>query len=231
MTPPAHNRRFRLLDLFAAIFITVLLVSMIMAQKIFLVWGVPFTTAIVVFPVSYIVGDVLTEVYGYGATRRVIWMGFLASVMMVVFLEIAVALPPAPSWPNQDAFALVIHNVPRTVAASLLAYLCGEFVNSFLMAKMKVWTKGRHLWSRTIASTVVGQGVDTSVFVLIAFWGVMPASTLVGVIVSAYVFKVAYEVLATPVTYLVVGVVKRVEHTDVFDTNTNFTPFRFQRLD
>lgn len=223
--------RFRLLDLFAAIFISVLLVSMIMAQKIFMVWGVPFTTAIIVFPVSYIIGDVLTEVYGYGATRRIIWMGFLACVLMVVFLEIAVALPPAPGWPHQGAFEVVIHNVPRTVTASLFAYLCGEFANSFLMAKMKVWTKGRYLWTRTIGSTVVGQGVDTSVFVLIAFWGTMPAPVLLSVIVSAYFFKVAYEILATPVTYLVVRTVKRVEHTDVFDTNTNFTPFRFQRLD
>lgn len=229
--PSQTSVAFRLLDVFSAIFITVLLTSMIMAQKIFTIFGVPFTTAIMVFPVSYIIGDVLTEVYGYAQTRRVIWLGFFSSALMTLFLAIGVYLPPAASWPNQEAFALILHNVPRTVFASLLAYLCGEFANSFVMAKMKIWTRGRFLWSRTIGSTIVGQGVDTAVFVVIAFYGVMPTPTIINVIVSAYLFKVAYEAAATPLTYMIVRIVKKIENIDVFDTHTNFTPFRFLRSD
>lgn len=218
--------RTKLLDIFGALFITVLLLSMIMAQKLFVVFGVTFTTAIIIFPLSYILGDILTEVYGYGPTRRIIWSGFAASVLMVIFLEISVQMPPAPGWPNELAYEAILHQVPRTVGASLMAYLLGEFANSFVLAKLKVATSGRMLWLRTIGSTLVGQAVDTTVFIVLAFWGTFPPGVVLEIIVSAYIFKVLYEVAATPLTYLVVGWVKRREGIDAYDRNTNFTPFR-----
>ena len=231
MSDPLHHKSPRHLDLFSVLFVSVLIVSMIMAQKLFVFLGVTFTTAIIVFPVSYILGDVLTEVYGYGRARRVIWLGFLANVIMVIFLEFSVALPPAPNWVHQGAFETILQQVPRTVAASLLAYLCGEFVNSFVLAKMKIWTSGRYLWTRTIGSTIVGQGADTVVFVVVAFWGYMPPSVIWEIIWSAYIFKVLYEAAATPITYMVVNWVKRKEGVDAYDTDTNFTPFRFEKND
>ena len=143
-------KKFHLYDLFAVLFVTVLILSIIMAQKLFTFFGATFTTAIVVFPISYILGDVLTEVYGYAAARRIIWMGFIANVVMVLFIEVAVLIPPATIWPNQIAFETVLHQVPRTVAASLAAYLAGEFVNSFVLAKLKILTNGRYLWTRWV---------------------------------------------------------------------------------
>lgn len=231
MNGPSHPESPRYLDLFSVLFVSVLIVSMIMAQKLFVFFGVIFTTAIIVFPVSYILGDVLTEVYGYGRARRVIWLGFFANVVMVVFLEISIVLPPAPSWALQGAYESILQQVPRTVAASLLAYLCGEFANSFVLAKMKIWTSGRYLWTRTIGSTIVGQAVDTVVFVTIAFWGFMPPAVIWQIIWSAYIFKVLYEAAVTPITYAVVRWVKRKEGIDYYDTGTNFTPFRFDKVD
>lgn len=229
MTHEVRPSSPRYLDAFSVLFVTVLIVSMIMAQKLFVFFGVVFTTAIIVFPVAYILGDVLTEVYGYGVVRRVIWLGFIANVIMVIFLEIAIVLPPALGWAHQGAFEAILHQIPRTVAASLLAYLCGEFVNSFVLAKMKIFTRGRHLWTRTIGSTIVGQAVDTVVFVVVAFWGVMPPSVVFEIIWSAYIFKVVYETAATPITYAVVRWVKRKEGIDFYDTETNFSPFRVDR--
>ncbi len=221
------TRKFRLYDLFAVLFVTVLILSIIMAQKLFNFWGATFTTAIIVFPISYILGDVLTEVYGYAAARRIIWMGFIANVIMVLFIEIAVLIPPATVWPNQVAFETVLHQVPRIVAASLAAYLAGEFVNSFVLAKLKILTNGRHLWTRTIGSTIVGQAVDSTIFVTLAFAGIMPVGVIVSIIWSSYIFKVVYEIAVTPLTYIVVNYVKRIEGVDVYDKDTNFTPFGF----
>ena len=179
----------------------------------------------VLFPLTYIFGDTFTEVYGYAGSRRAIWVGFFACGLMALMGWLTVALPPAPGWKNQEAFATVFYQVPRLVAASLIAFWCGEFANSLVMAKMKLWTKGKHLWSRTIGSTVVGQGVDTIVLYLIGFGGTVPFKTILTGIGSAYLFKVAYEILATPMTYAVVNGLKRAEGLDTFDYKTRFSPF------
>ena len=231
MSEAPQRARPVLLEAFTALFVTVLILSMIMAQKLFTVFGITFTTAIIVFPVSYIIGDVMTEVYGYGVTRRVIWLGFVSNIIIVLFLEISVVLPPAAGWPNEQAYETVLHQIPRTVFASLTAYICGEFVNSAVLAKMKILTQGRYLWTRTIGSTVAGQAVDTVIFVFVAFVGIMPLSVIIEITLSAYIFKVVYETAATPLTYIVVYWVKKIERMDVFDTHTNFTPFRFERTD
>lgn len=215
----------KLFDYFACLFVATLMISNVMAAKVFDFYGFAFTTAIVIFPVAYILGDILTEVYGYARTRRLIWIGLLANVLMVVFFEIAVELPPSPAWQGQEAFSTTLSQVPQIVLASILAYLVGEFVNSYIMAKVKVLMQGRHLWVRTISSTVFGQAADTAVFASIAFWGVLPIEVIITIAISGYVFKVLYEVVATPITYLVVGIVKKVEGIDHYDSNTNFTPF------
>ena len=166
-----------------------------------------------------------TEVYGYAGSRRVIWIGFFASGLMALMGMLTVALPPAPEWNNQEAFATVFGIVPRLVIASLIAFWCGEFANSFTLAKMKIFTKGRYLWTRTVGSTLVGQAVDTIVFMIVAFGGQRNAGLIVRLIISAYLFKVVYEVVATPLTYLIVGFLKRSEGVDKYDYGTRFTPF------
>jgi hypothetical protein len=177
------------------------------------------------FPITYICGDVFTEVYGYAASRRAIWIGFFASALLAAMGAIAVALPPDPSWHNQRAFATVFGFVPRFVAASLVAYWAGEFANSLTLAKLKILTQGRWLWTRTIGSTIVGQAVDTTLVVFIAFVGQISWSAMGRLIVSAYLLKVIYETLATPLTYAVVEWLKRVENSDAFDTAVDFNPF------
>lgn len=219
-------KTFKYYDIVGMAFVAVLLVSTIAAQKLFAFGSFTLTAGIIVFPFSYIFGDILTEVYGYAKARRVVWVGFLANIFLAVVCVIATALPPAPGWPFQEQFATVLTFVPRIVAASLLAYLVGEFVNSYVMAKMKIWTSGRHLWARTIGSTAVGQAVDTLVFVIVAFAGVLPLSVMIATMISGYLFKVAYEVLATPLTYLIVNKLKKAEGVDHFDIGTNFTPFK-----
>jgi len=216
---------FRYLDVITGLFVAVLLISNVVGQKIWRLGPLDISAAQMLFPVSYIFGDVLTEVYGYARSRRVIWIGFFANILMAVVGWIAVRLPPSPEWPNQQAFAAVMTFVPRMVAASLIAYWSGEFVNSYVMAKMKLFTNGRWLWSRTIGSTVVGQAVDSALVVGITFAGVMPLRALVRVTLSIYLVKVAYEVIATPATYLVVNWLKRAEGMDVYDRGTNFSPF------
>src|SRR5690349_19024671 len=194
-------RNFRYYDILVHIFVVVLLISNLVGSKICAIGPFRVSGAQLLFPITYIFGDVFTEVYGYGASRRVIWIGFFASGLMAVLGNIIVALPPAPEWGNQEAFATVFHVVPRLVIASLIAYWCGEFANSFTLAKMKILTKGRFLWTRTVGSTVVGQAVDTIVLMLVAFGGALPASVIARLILSGYLFKVGYEVLATPLTY------------------------------
>ncbi len=213
-------------DIVGMSFVAVLLVSTVAAQKLFAFGPFTLTAGIIVFPFAYIFGDILTEVYGYAKARRVVWIGFAANLFLAIICVIATALPPAPGWPFQNEFASVLNFVPRIVIASLIAYLMGEFVNSFVMAKMKVRTQGKHLWARTIGSTVVGQGVDTVIFALIAFWGVLPGSVLLAMMASGYLFKVAYEVLVTPFTYVIVKKLKKAEGVDHFDIGTNFSPFR-----
>jgi uncharacterized integral membrane protein (TIGR00697 family) len=218
-------RPFRLLDPLTQVFVVVLLISNLVAQKICRIGPLTLSGAELLFPITYIFGDIFTEVYGYAASRRAIWMGFFASGLMSVIGAAVVALPPAPGWHGQQAFATVFSFIPRLVAASLLAFWAGEFTNSYVMARMKILTAGKWLWTRTIGSTVAGQAVDTSIVVVIAFWGRASGRLMMQLIVSAYLAKVAYEVLATPLTYAVVGWLKRVEQSDAFDEHASFNPF------
>ena len=187
----------------------------------------PFGAGILFFPLSYVLGDVLTEVYGYARARRCIWAGFVAMLFMVAMSLIVVALPPDAGWTGQAAYEQVFGQVPRIVFASIAAFWVGEFANSVVLARMKLWTQGRMLWTRTIGSTIVGQGFDSLIFYPLAFWGVAgwPADTLVKIMATQFVLKVSWEVLLTPVTYLVVGWLKRKEGLDLFDTTTDLTPF------
>ncbi len=219
------TQRFRYLDTLTIGFVVVLLVSNLVGPKICQIGPLQVSGAQLLFPVTYICGDIFTEVYGYAASRRAIWLGFFGMGLLAVMGQVAVALPPAPGWPNQQAFVTVFGLVPRFAIASLAAYWAGEFVNSYTLAKLKLLTGGRWLWTRTIGSTVSGQLVDTIVVILIAFWGVRNASELVIMIASSYGFKVVYETMATPLTYLIVGRLKQVEGVDAYDRGTNFSPF------
>ncbi|MDE3198130.1 MAG: queuosine precursor transporter [Acidobacteriota bacterium] len=218
------TRQYKYLDLFINIFVVILIVSNLIAPKFVAVGWFRFSAAQLLFPITYIFGDVFTEVYGYSASRKAIWTGFMASAIMTAFGIFAIWLPAAPEFRNQAAFETVFGVVPRNVAGSLLAYWAGEFANSLTVAKMKVWTEGRYLWTRTVGSTVVGQLVDTSIVIFFIFWG-QPLGVMVQLIVSGYLFKVIYEVLATPLTYIVVNFLKREEGVNFFDRGTNFNPF------
>lgn len=217
-------RPYRFLDTLTIGFIVVLLVSNLVGPKICQIGPLSVSGAQLLFPITYICGDVFTEVYGYAASRRAIWLGFFAMALLSVMGQIAVALPPAPGWTHQEAFAVVFGLVPRFAVASLIAYWAGEFTNSYTLAKLKLLTGGKWLWTRTIGSTVTGQAVDTALVILIAFWGT-PWKTIGAVIVSSYFSKVLYEVLATPFTYLVVNWLKREEQVDAFDRHEDFSPF------
>lgn len=219
-------RDFKYLDVLTSTFIVVLVISNLVGQKICAFGPLRISGAQLLFPITYIFGDVFTEVYGYGASRRAIWLGFFASGLMAAMGALVVALPPAPDWPNQAAFATVFSVVPRLVIASLIAFWCGEFANSYTMAKMKIWTSGKHLWTRTIGSTVVGQGVDTIVIMFLGFVGTVSLRTILILIASGYAGKVIYEVLMTPVTYGIVNFLKRKEGVDAYDYGTDFNPFQ-----
>jgi len=223
------SRRFKYLDALIHVFVVVLMVSNLVGAKIMALGPFRISGAQLLFPITYIFGDIFTEVYGYAASRRAIWTGFLASALLSVMGLITVALPPAPDWPNQEAFETVFHFVPRMVVASLAAYWAGEFSNAYVLAKLKLWTQGRHLWVRTIGSTVVGQFVDTVVVMVIAFGGSLSWELIATLIVSGYLGKVLYEAAATPLTYAVVNLLKRKEGVDVFDYETNFSPFRAEK--
>ncbi|MBI5530218.1 MAG: queuosine precursor transporter [Candidatus Doudnabacteria bacterium] len=216
---------FKYYDVIGALFVAVLIISNIASAKVASVAGFNFDGGTILFPISYIFGDVLTEVYGYKKSRRIIWTGFLCLAVMALTLAAVQYLPSAIDWPNQSAYEAVLGFVPRLVLASMLAYWAGEFSNSYILAKMKVWTKGRQLWSRTIGSTIVGEGVDSIVFSFAAFYGTMPLLALLNLIGTIYVFKVLYEILATPLTYKVINFLKRTEQEDYYDKNTNFNPF------
>ncbi len=209
-----------------AVFVTSLVISNVIAVKLFDVGGLVLPAGVVIFPLSYLVGDVLTEVYGYARARRVIWLGFACNLFAVVVIQVAIALPPASFWaPSQAAYETVLGFTPRLLVASFAAYLVGEFANAAVLAKMKVATGGRYLWTRTIGSTLVGEGLDSAVFITLAFAGVMPAAALPSTIITQWLAKTAYEVLATPLTYLVVNWLKRVERVDVYDHGTPLNPF------
>lgn len=228
-----NQRSYRYLDLVMVAFVTVLICSNLIgpakiAQVDAPLFGtLTFGAGVMFFPISYIFGDVLTEVYGYAYSRRVIWAGFAALGFASLMAWIVVALPPAPFWHNQAAYETAYGNTWRIVLASLLAFCCGEFVNSFVLAKMKILTAGRWLWTRTIGSTIFGEGVDSLLFYPLAFYGtgIIPDDKLPLVMTSQFVTKVAVEVLFTPATYLVVGALKRAEHEDYYDRETDFNPF------
>ncbi len=206
----------------AALFVTCLLTANVIAVKVAAIGPFIVPAAIVVFPLSYIFGDILTEVYGYRLARRVIWLGFLCNLIFVVFARMGQALPSAPFWGGQDSYVAILGYTPLLLLASFAGYLAGEFANSFVLAKMKVLTQGRWLWTRTISSTIGGQALDTSLFILIAFWG---APALLTMILSHWVAKVLIEAAFTPVTYMVVNYLKKKESVDTFDYETNFNPF------
>lgn len=224
-----RRRLFKYYDLVMALFVTILLCSnLIGAAKVATVWGFTFGAGVLFFPISYIFNDVLTEVYGYARARKVVWAGFGAIVFASFMSWVVVALPPAESWHDQPAYQAVFGQTPRIVFASLTAFFVGEFANSYVLAKMKVKTGGRHLWARTIGSTIVGEGIDSLVFYPLAFLYVWETSLVIQVMLSNYAIKVLWEALITPVTYKVVGFLKRAEQEDYFDTDTDFTPFSIE---
>jgi uncharacterized integral membrane protein (TIGR00697 family) len=219
-----------------AFFATTLVVSNIIAVKVFDLFGLSLPAAVVLFPLAYIVGDVLTEVYGYSRARQAIWIGFGCNLIAVVAIWIAGLLPPAAFWnagiysgPEEadQAYRAILGFAPRLLAASFAAYLVGEFLNSFVLARLKVATGGRYLWTRTIGSTLIGQAADSAIFITLAFTGVLPAAVLLQAILSQWLVKTVYEAIATPLTYRVVNLLKRSEGLDVFDRETQFSPFRF----
>lgn len=210
--------KYRYFDIILGLFVAVLLVSNVASTKIVQFGPFTFDGGTILFPLVYIFGDILTEVYGFKAARRVIWTGFFAALMMSIVFIVVGKLPAASDWAHQDAYDAILGLTPRIVVASLVAYLAGEFSNSMTLAKMKIVTKGRWLWSRTIGSTLVGQVFDTGLFVLIAFWGVLPNDLVWTIIISNYVFKVGVETVFTPFTYMVVAFLKKREDGEVIDT-------------
>ena len=229
--PAGHG--FRYYDLVMAAFVAILLLSNIIgaSKPSFITlpgggeWS--FGAGVLFFPISYIIGDVLTEVYGYARARRVIWTGFAALLFMAFMAWVVVSLPPAKGWPGQEAYEFVFGNSWRIVLASMVAFWVGEFANSFVLAKMKVWTQGKMLWARTIGSTIVGQGLDSLIFYPLAFYGLAgwPPELIMQLVVSQWLIKTAWEAFLTPVTYVAIGKLKRAEGVDIYDTDTDFSPF------
>lgn len=225
MKETSQSIQFRYLDIITALFVTALLISNVSAAKIISFGTFAIDGGGILFPLTYIFGDVLTEVYGYKKSRRVIWIGFVCALLMSLTFLLVGVLPPAADWPFQQDFMNILGVVPRIVIASLVAYLCGEFINSFILAKLKVMSAGKWLFSRTISSTLVGQLVDTTIFMFIAFWGVLPTELFISVGLTGYLLKCGVEILFTPITYLIVNGLKKAEKVDVYDKKTNFNPF------
>jgi len=222
-------KQYRYYEFVMAAFVTVLICSNLIGPAKIVQFGdwPAFGAGVLFFPISYVFGDILTEVYGYARARRVIWAGFAGLFFASVMATIVVSLPPAPFWEHQKAYETAFGQAPRIAAASMVAYFCGEFVNSFVLAKMKILTAGRWLWTRTIGSTIAGEAVDSALFYPLAFYGsgIIPNDKLPAIMAAQFVLKVAVEVLFTPLTYKIVGALKRAENEDVYDRNTNFNPF------
>jgi len=230
---PLKNKTYRWYTLVTAIFVTTLIVSNIIAVKLVQIDVIIVPAAVIIFPVAYIFGDILTEVYGYARARQAIWIGFLCNLLAVIAIWVAGLLPAAPFWVigsytsaelSQQAYQAVLGFTPRLLLASFAAYLVGEFLNSFVLARLKVKTSGRLLWLRTITSTLVGQAADSAIFISIAFWSILPSYALFQAILSQWTLKVLYEVIVTPLTYIIVNRLKRAENEDFFDRDTNFNP-------
>jgi uncharacterized integral membrane protein (TIGR00697 family) len=238
MEQVSRERSYRYLDIITAIFITALLTSNLVASKSATLGGYTIGVGIFVFPVSYIFGDILTEVYGYARSRRVIWTGFLAVAVASLIFFLCDIAPPAEGFQHQAAFHIILGQSPLVLAASLVAYALGEFCNSLVMAKLKLWTQGRHLWLRTISSTIVGEGVDSVVFYPLAFYAlpllfgfdeaVWAGDAVLSILVNNYILKVLLEALMTPVTYVIVNKLKQLEGEDFYDKDTDFNPFRLK---
>jgi len=226
-------KSYRYYDFVMAAFVTVLICSNLIGPAKAVQVELPFFGTVVFgagvlfFPISYVFGDILTEVYGYARARRVIWAGFAGLAFASLMAYVVVALPPAPAWPNQKAYEIAFGSTWRIAAASMFAYFCGEFVNSFVLAKMKIMTAGKWLWSRTIGSTILGEAVDSALFYPLAFYnsGILPNEIIPKLMLAQFVLKVAVEVIFTPLTYKIVGALKRAESEDYYDRNTRFTPF------
>ncbi|HOJ77982.1 MAG TPA: queuosine precursor transporter [Bacillota bacterium] len=210
-------------------FITCLLVSNIIAEKLIDIYGIALPAAVILFPITYIFGDILTEVYGYRLTKIAIWLGFGMNLFMSLIFVITIKLPYPAFWSNQEAYSNILGVIPRIVAASLIAYLAGELLNSMVLSKLKVITEGRWLWLRTIGSTIVGQAVDSLLFITIAFLGSISLDSLFNMFLAQYLFKVFYEVLATPLTYLIVTQIKRIEKIDIYDRDISYNPLLLWR--
>lgn len=224
----------RLFPALTGLFVTCLIVSNIIAIKAVAIGPFFLPAAIVIFPVSYILGDILTEVYGYRRTRQVIWIGFACNALSVAAIYLTILMQPAPFWTlghyaspekSQEAYAAIFGFIPRLLIASFIAYLAGEFLNAFVMAKIKLAMQGRHLWVRTISSTLLGQMADSAIFITMAFYGIMPSAVLANMVITQWLTKSFYEALLTPLTYAAVNYIKRVEQEDFYDYETNFNPF------
>lgn len=213
----------------ATVFVTCLTVANIIAVKLVTVWQITVPAGVVIFPISYIFGDILTEVYGYSQARKVIWLGFFCNLLAVIAIWVGQILPPAPFWDGQLAYERILGFTTRLLVASFIAYLVGEFANSFVLSKMKIITKGRWLWTRTIGSTLVGEGLDSLVFITLAFVGVVPTAQLSGIIVTQWLIKSVYEIVATPLTYGIVDFLKRTEGIDTFDYEVRYNPFQVEK--
>lgn len=224
-----EQRSFKYYDFLVAAFVMILLCANIIgAAKVTSIKGFTFGAGILFFPFSYIFGDILTEVYGYARARRVVWSGFAALIFASVMSAVIVKMPPAEGWPFQQSYEDVFAGTPRIALSSLVAFFCGEFTNSFVMAKMKVWMEGRRLWMRTISSTLIGEGVDSIIFFPLAFLGVWSVDLVLKVMVAEWFLKTMHEVVMTPFTYKIVNFLKRAEGIDHYDRKTNFTPFSLQ---
>ncbi len=223
----AHMAKsFRYYDLIMAAFVTILLCSnLIGAAKVCTLWGFTFGAGVLFFPISYVFGDILTEVYGYARSRKVVWAGFAAMIFASFMSWFILSLPAAPGWNFQHEYEVAFGNAWRIVGASLTAYFAGEFTNSFTLAKMKILTKGRWLWTRTVGSTIAGEGVDSIIFYPLAFWGIWDDGLVIKVMITNYFLKVGWEVLMTPLTYKIVAFLKQKEKEDYYDYHTNFSPF------
>jgi len=219
------DKNYKYLSSISVFFVSVLLISNVASSKIVDFKWFTFDGGTLLFPLSYIFGDILTEVYGYKRAKNVIWLGFFMALLMSLVFIVVGKLPSAPDWNNQNAYDLILGLTPRIVLASLFAYFVGSFSNSFILAKIKIWTKGKMLWIRTIGSTIIGELLDSVIFIVIAFYGILPNSLLITLIISNYIFKTSIEILFTPITYKIVSFLKKKEGEDYYDTNTNFNPF------